>query len=428
MPGAVRPSGEVNRPWARRSHQELAVLAREVLLAGHLIDRSGMPHLIARFGREAMTGVAINEWMAASPVYTKRMQRLLRFEGDSVEVIFKGMQLDVGAPPEFMDFRYTVHDAHHGEFHLDHCGALMDVEPMGDEYVRAMCHDIEDPTFDATAAATNPRARVRPIHRPPRHPADRRPHCAWTVAIEPSADALPTPPPARRLAGSAAARLPLATPDPGLPTDDGRNDYTGPLDPDLRMEHFSSATLSAILDEVCLQGQLLARAFLLEVADLAGPEAARAIGTQQAAGIAGVTAKRLARALGADADLDGLATVLAAHPLFLPRDYVGVEIGSEHDTLELALGGGRAYEEPDGLTWPHLLADGDDAILEAIAACVAPTASVERLAGGSSPGGDGETGRSWRLSTDESRTPADQPGTVTLTEFSTGAGFSFSRP
>ena len=51
----------------------------------------------------------------------------------------------------------------------------MDVEPMGDEYVTAMCHDIEDPTFDATALATNPHAQVRPVHRPPRRPADRTP-------------------------------------------------------------------------------------------------------------------------------------------------------------------------------------------------------------------------------------------------------------
>ncbi|MDN5745822.1 MAG: hypothetical protein L0H31_11945, partial [Nocardioidaceae bacterium] len=96
------------------------------------------------------------------------------------------LQLDIGAPPQFMDFRYTVHDRWHGEFRLDHCGALMDVEPMGPDYVRGMCHDIEDPTFDATAIATNPHAQVRPIHRPPRVPADRAPHCAWTVAIDPS--------------------------------------------------------------------------------------------------------------------------------------------------------------------------------------------------------------------------------------------------
>ena len=82
--------------------------------------------------------------------------------------IFKGLQLDIGAPPQFMDFRYTVHDPWHGEFQLDHCGALMDVEPMGPDYVRSMCHDIEDPTFDATAVASNPQGPGAPVHRPPR--------------------------------------------------------------------------------------------------------------------------------------------------------------------------------------------------------------------------------------------------------------------
>ena len=81
-----------------------------------------------------------------------------------------------------MDFRYTVHDPWHGEFQLDHCGALMDVEPMGEDYVRSMCHDIEDPTFDATAVASNPKAQVRPVHRPPRSPTrSRRPAPALRV-------------------------------------------------------------------------------------------------------------------------------------------------------------------------------------------------------------------------------------------------------
>ena len=233
-------------PWSGRSHSELAELARELLMAGHLIDRSGMPHAISRFGREGMTDVAIKEWMAASPVYTKRMQRLLDFEGDTVETIFKGMQWDVGAPHEFLDFRFTVHDDHHGEFHLDHCGALMDVEPMGDEYVQAMCHTIEDPTFDATAVASNPRAQVRPIHRPPRTPADRQPHCAWTVTIVPDAEPLPTPAEAVQLGSTLAAQLPLPGPHPSLPTDDGWNAYDEPLDPDLVTERFSSAALARI--------------------------------------------------------------------------------------------------------------------------------------------------------------------------------------
>src|SRR5262249_5457847 len=149
-----------------------------LLLSGHLIDRSGMAHSIAAFGREGMAAVAIEEWQVASPVYTRRMRHALGYAGDSVETIFKGLQLDIGAPPQFMDFRYRVDDHDHGEFWLDHCGALADVEPMGEDFVFSMCHDIEDPTFDATALATNPKAQVRPIHRPPRVPADRKPVCA----------------------------------------------------------------------------------------------------------------------------------------------------------------------------------------------------------------------------------------------------------
>ena len=93
---------------ARLTQDELARLAPEYLLAGHLIDRAGMPHLIGAFGREVMRDIAIEEWMGASPVYTRRMQQALGFEGDSVETIFKGMQIDVGAPPQFMDFRFLV--------------------------------------------------------------------------------------------------------------------------------------------------------------------------------------------------------------------------------------------------------------------------------------------------------------------------------
>ena len=104
--------------------------------------------------------------------------------------IFKGLQLDIGAPPQFMDFRYTVHDRWHGEFHLDHCGALLDVEPMGEQYVFGMCHTIEDPTFDATAVATNARAQVRPDPPPAADAADRHP-----PALGPSSSTSPTPRP-----------------------------------------------------------------------------------------------------------------------------------------------------------------------------------------------------------------------------------------
>jgi hypothetical protein len=49
-----------------------------------------------------MTAVAIEEWQLAGPVYTRRMQRALGFVGDDVTTIFKGLQLDIGAPPQIV--------------------------------------------------------------------------------------------------------------------------------------------------------------------------------------------------------------------------------------------------------------------------------------------------------------------------------------
>lgn len=408
-------------PCGGRTHAELADLVRELLLAGHLIDRAGMPHLISRLGREGMGEVAIGEWMAASPLYARRMQRLLDFEGDSVATIFKGMQLDIGAPPEFMDFRYTVTDQHHGAFQLAHCGALMDVEPMGDEFVTTMCHDIEDPTFDATAAATNSRAQVRPLHRPPRSTAERTPHCAWTVTIDPDAEPLPFPAQATRLSESTAAHLPLPQAPASLTADDGWNDYRAPLRPELVMEDFSSATLARIADEVALQGHLLSRAFLLEVLERTSAPAALDLGARQLTGISGVVAKRLASLLGVAPDLDGIAEVLRVHPLLLPRAYVDVDLSHTDDHLTVSIAPCPALAERDGLTWPAILVEADDRGLAAAVQCVAPHAQVVRV----DPCGTAVA--TWLVTIDPEAAPAPDPADVVLTEFSTGADFQFSR-
>ncbi|MFD0536659.1 hypothetical protein ACFQY7_25990 [Actinomadura luteofluorescens] len=313
----VTPPGR----YADLTREELAVVVPELLLIGQLIDRSGMAWCISAFGREEMARIAIEEWAASSPIYTGRMQRALGYAPDEpgngdVPTIFKGLQLDIGAPPQFMDFRYTVHDRWHGEFHLDHCGALMDVEPMGDDYVRSMCHDIEDPTFDATAVATNPKAQVRPIHRPPRQPADRRPHCAWTVIIDrshPDAQGIPLLADNER---SRAATLALAPIDPA---DDGLADYSGPLLSDLDFAAFSRSALARIADEVCLQMHLLNRAFTLSVARRAADDGELLrIRRKQLVGIAGVAAERLARALDLPRDPEGAARLLAVHPSSTP--------------------------------------------------------------------------------------------------------------
>ncbi|MFC9894843.1 hypothetical protein ACFVMC_14240 [Nocardia sp. NPDC127579] len=388
----------------------LARVVPELLLCGHLIDRSGMAHCLGAFGRPGMTEVAVAEWQVASPVYTRRMRRALRIEGDGVDTIFKGLQLDIGAPPQFMDFRYRVEDHDHGEFWLDHCGALLDVEPMGPEFVIAMCHDMEDPTFDATALATNPHARVRPIHRPPRTPADRHPMCAWTVVIDPAHEPPPVPENAAVVANSVAARLELPDIDPA---EEGLSDYAGPLLSDLRFPDFSKSALVRLADEVCLQHHLLTLGFLLAVR--ARTDRAAEIGRKQFAGIAGITSERLRAALDLGDGPGDLATVLGVHPAWNPVAYTGIEVSHTADTVSLRLP--RSSGAITDGVWPSLVDAGHPAPLEAMVRGVNPRAYLRAV----------EADRSgWTVEIAYAAEPFPEVAEVAITRFSKGAGFAFA--
>ena len=398
--------------YADLTRAELARLVPELLLIGQLIDRSGMAWCIQAFGREAMTDIAIEEWAGSSPIYTRRMQRALGYapavegRGDVV-TIFKGLQLDIGAPPQFMDFRYTVHDPWHGEFRLDHCGALMDVEPMGPEYVRAMCHDIEDPTFDATAVATNPRAQVRPVHRPPRVPADRAPHCAWTVTIDESHPAVEPLAPYFEVVRSRAASLDLAPVDPD---DEGLGDYAGPLLSDLDFADFSHSALVRIADEVCLQMHLLNLSFVLAVrARSESAEQAREICRKQLVGIAGIAAERLHRLLDLPRDAAGALRVLALHPLLNPAAYVAASVDPDDGRLDVQPSDAHA----DG-AWISLCGPHDTSALQAAVRAVDARLDVE-VEGT-------EDVWSARVVVGAAAPEADE---VAVTRFSSGSSFEF---
>ena len=402
----------------RLSRRGLAVLAREYQLAAHLQDRAGIPQVLARHGAAAMREIAIAEWMGASPIYTRRMQQALRFASDDVATIFKGMQFDVGAPHGFLDFRFAVHDATSGEFWLPYCGALMDVEPMGEEFVVGMCHHIEDPTFDATAVATNSRARIRPIHRPPRVPADRVPHCQWRVQIEPDAAPLEAIPLTRRVAQSRLARLeipmPADNPEPG-----GLADYAGAFDPDFHLEDLAHPALVVVSQEFCLQGHLLVRAFMLAIAERWGDEAAREIAGHQWVGIAGLAAERLVAAMGlVGGDAVALAKLFQLHPAFHPRPYVDLHVERVGDAVRCWIGDCEAFAEGDPYSWFAQLGPEPHRALDAIARTVHPRARCRPC---TVPGAR----VAWSVTIEPEAEPAPEPPEVALAKLSKGATFQF---
>jgi hypothetical protein len=404
------------------SRQALCHLGREYLLIGHLQDRVGLPLVGQRFGADAMLQLSIEEWMGASPIYSLRMQRLLGFEGDDVATVFKNLQLDIGAPPQFMDFQFRLDHPGYGEFWLPHCGALLDVEPFGEQRVKQMCHDIEDPTFDATAAATNPRMKMRPIHRPPRNPSDRSPHCRWRVFIDQESAPYEQHPNLPVLRATKLVTLPIELPEedrePG-----GWPDYSGPFDPGFQLEDLSHQALVAVDQEVAVQTHLLARSFMLCIAQREGDEAAAELGRRQWTGIAALAAHRLKRALAIDGDgIDAIAKVFQIHPHFQPRNYVGLRIEvTGPDTARISLDDCPALQEGDGYSWLAGVGAAPHPALDAIAGAVNPHARCRPVDAA------GPARLAWDVILDRGSAPRAEPPELALARISRGAAFEIEQ-
>jgi hypothetical protein len=400
------------------SRQALAHLGREYLLLGHLVDRVGLPIVMQRFDEDAQVQFSIDEWMAASPIYSKRMQRGLRFEGDDVATVFKGLQLDIGAPPQFMDFQFRLDGPDRGEFWLPHCGALLDVEPFGERRVKRMCHDIEDPTFDATAAATNPRMKMRPIHRPPRNPAGRYPHCRWSVFIDEESSPWQPHPNLALNWKSQIANIPIDVPEkdaePG-----GWPDYSGPFDPGFQLEDLSHRALLVVCQEAAVQTHLLVRSYLRTIAQVHGDEVAADLGVRQWTGSAALGAHRLRRALGIEGDgIDAIAKVFQLHPHFWPRSYVDfrIELTGER-SARIAIRDCPALHESDRYSWLVGLGEAPHPALDAIAGALNPRARSHPVPG---PAG---ARLAWDVVIDPSSEPQPEPAELKLARISRGAEF-----
>jgi len=406
---------------AALSRRALVALGHEYMLFGHLLNRAGLPPVHMRLGAEARERVAIEEWMGASPIYSQRMQRLMRFEGTGVGTIMRNLQLDVGFPHQYMDVRYTLADETRGSFWLQSCGALLELEPYGEQAVFSMCHTIEDPTFDATAVATNPRARCRPIHRPPRTPADRAPHCQWEVYIDPTAEPVREIPLTGRVRTSRLAGLPIEpiTRDTG----GGWNDYAAAFEPDFHLGLLSHAALAEVCRELLVQDHLLVRALMMAVAERADERVAGEVGMAQWVGSGAVAARRLRGALGIAGDgIDAVLKVLQFHPAFVPG-YTDVRLEPvASDRGRIVVGDCAALQENDACSWFALLDVAPHPALDAMVQTVNPRARC--LAATPPPGARW----AWDIVIDAAASPAVDAPEVGMVAATGTARFVFRGP
>jgi hypothetical protein len=298
---------------------------------------------------------------------------------------------------------------------------LLDVEPFGAERVKLMCHDIEDPTFDATAAATHPCMKMRPIHRPPRNPADRAPHCRWSVFIGDESEPYEQHPNLELVRASKLASIPVELPEtdaePG-----GWGDYSGPFDPGFQLEDLSHRALVIVNQEFAVQSHLLARAFMLCASQRRDDATALELGREQWTGIAALTAHRLRALLRIEADdIEAVAKVFQLHPCFQPRSYTGFDVAlTGPQTARIEFADAPAFAEGDRHSWFATLAAAPHPALDAIAGAVNPRAVCRPVAAGAAR-------LAWEVVIDPAAPPRPDPPELALAKLSRGAAFRFER-
>jgi len=414
------------------SRSFLVRLGYEYLLIGHLLDRVGQPLAGMEAGADGFVRSAIEEWMGASPIYSKRMQRMMKFEGDDVGTVFKNLQLEVGSPQQFMDFQFRLDSPQYGEFWLCHCGALMDIEKSGNQKtVKLMCHDIEDPTFDATAAATNPRMVMRAIHRPPRVDGEllditgngqgRWPHCRWAVYIAEDSQPYEQHPNLDIVRESKLANIAVVLPEKNAEPG-GWSDYSGPFDPGCQLQDFSHRALVGLNQEFAVQALLLMQSYMLSQANHFGGEKAQELGRRMWIGHATLAVERLQKYLGvAGDDIETVAKILQLHPHFQPRSYVDFRVAvTGPRTARIEIGDCPALQEETDLSWFRQLGTEPHPAITALVQQVNPRALVRTADPGSAR-------LAWEVEIDPKAEPASEPQELKLARLSGGMTFQFEQ-
>jgi hypothetical protein len=310
----------------------MARFAREVMLCNQIHDRALLPLVAGRWGSDAMTTQAIDEWMGSSPVYNARIRALHGIEGDGVDVIMKGFQLDIGAPHMWLKFHFDVQSHDLGFFWLTSCGAYNGVRGMtgGDQEAETqICVHMEDPTFDATVMAVNRGARCTPIYRPPHGgeiPAAGP--CRWEVSIADHIGLVEENPQTAMIERTRAGQFQFT---PLAPTSDGLADYSGPFKRDFRLEDLCTSTLLSQLKEFALDVHLLQRSSYLSVQRNFGDDAVLELIGEHCSGMAPVYHARIRRLFGIEGDnMTAILKLLQLDHHFVP-EYVktGVQLIDE---------------------------------------------------------------------------------------------------
>ena len=288
-----------------------------------------MPLVHASRPREEMEQVAIEEWMAASPVYSRRTQRALALR--------RRRRAD---DPEEHPARHRRAAPLHGlplpgrrrRARRVLARALRRAHGRRADGRGVRARDV--PRRSRTRPSTRPRSRRTRARRCGRSTARRasRPTASRTATGRSTIDRRRRTgrrAPERRDRRAVARSRAIAIDEPdGDAEPGGWDDYTGDFDPDFELEDLShSRARRRAAGGRGAEPPAVPRVPARGRAARTATTKRRAINPQVFTGLAGLTAQRLRDALGIDGDdATAIAKLLQLHPMFYPRTYVDLAV------------------------------------------------------------------------------------------------------
>lgn len=395
---------------SRLSRAALARLGREYMLFNHLHDRSWGPIVAMRFGPQALTDVAVDEWMGSSPIYNARNRKNLKIEGNGVSAVLKAFQVDIGAPHHFLDFRFELVDETFGYFWLEYCGAYEGVHTMTGghpDFIKQLCWDMEDTTFPTTTMAVNPKIHCLPIHRPPLPEDHTGPVCRWEVSLSDQHETIEKTEICKIVEQSKAAQFEL----PALPgrSSEGMDDYSGPFKPDFGLEDLSHPALIRQCKEFMLDVHLLIRACMISISRRWGDKVMKEIAREQWLAVAPVYVERIRKTLNMQGDdMDEILKMLQVDPA-LPHDYVdfGCRLVNERHGY-FWINDCDAISEGEQGAWLIMLSDADAPGFDAVVEAVNPKARCRPTDPSKLASNGGRPVYAWEIIIDDEAEPRDR--------------------
>ncbi|MDD5093172.1 MAG: DUF6125 family protein [Dehalococcoidia bacterium] len=137
-----------------------------------------------RHGDDEAMACELIVWDKCYTYDPRRISQAMNIKGNDVAACLKALRLSPGFTMGFFDYTIDLKDPNYAIVTVNRCPSLFYFEREGEGRDFRICHELEQPTFQAHANYFNAAIKVTPLKLPPRKSKDETPCCQWEWKLQ----------------------------------------------------------------------------------------------------------------------------------------------------------------------------------------------------------------------------------------------------